>query len=353
MVNWKDILISPSLPIVNAIELIDTTALQIALVVDKNNRLVGTVTDGDIRRGILRNISLEEPVQRIMNPRPTFAKVHDSREIITAIMKLKKLQHIPVVDDDGCIINLESWTDIFQSYNYDNWVVLMAGGQGSRLRPLTEECPKPMLKVGTKPILETILGNFIAYGFHRFYISVNYKAEMIESYFGDGSNWGVEIRYIHEEQAMGTAGSLSLLPEKASKSIVVMNGDLLTKVNFQQLLDFHREHQAQGTMCVREYDFQVPYGVAKMEKHHITRIDEKPMQRFFVNAGIYVLEPEVLELIPKDTSFDMPDLFNKLIQYNCETAGFPIREYWIDIGRMTDFERANGEFTKMFSPGDD
>jgi NDP-sugar pyrophosphorylase family protein len=230
----------------------------------------------------------------------------------------------------------------------DNWVVLMAGGLGSRLRPLTDECPKPMLRVGNKPLLETIIETFIEQGFRRFFISVNYMADTIKEYFGDGSRWGAEIQYLEETSRLGTAGALSLLPEKPQAPLLVMNGDLLTKINFRQLLDFHREHHAQGTMCVREYEFQVPYGVVKMDHHRITGFEEKPIQRYFVNAGIYVLEPQALQHIPHGVFFDMPSLFQTLMADRQEAVVFPIREYWLDIGHMADYDRANGEFARNF-----
>jgi dTDP-glucose pyrophosphorylase len=348
MKDWTKILVAPTITIREALEIIDTSSMQIALIVDETKRLLGTVTDGDIRRGILKGIALDEPVQRIMNPHPTVARSHERRDIVLAVMKLKQLNHIPVVDDEGRVINIETLQDLIRGEDKENWVVLMAGGLGTRLRPLTDECPKPMLKVGGKPVLETILDNFLEYGFRKFYLSVNYKADMVTDYFGDGSRWGTEIRYIHETKRMGTAGALGLLPEKPTRPLMVMNGDLLTKVNFQQLLAFHLEHQAEATMCVREYNFQIPYGVVKMDKHRLMGIDEKPIQRFFVNAGIYVLEPKALDLLPKDTYFDMPSLFAKVIEKNGETTVFPIREYWLDIGQVNDYERANGEFAEVF-----
>jgi len=265
-----------------------------------------------------------------------------------AVMKLKRLNHIPVLDDDGRIIYVETLQGLVKKNDKDNAVVLMAGGMGTRLRPLTNECPKPLLQVGGKPVLETILDNFMEYGFKHFYLSVNYKADMIREYFGDGARWGVEIEYIHEDKRLGTAGALSLLPDIPDKPLLVMNGDLLTKVNFQQLIDFHSVNQAQATMCVREYNFQVPYGVVKMNNHRLTGIDEKPVERFFVNAGIYVLEPKTIKLIPKGEFFDMPSLFQKIIAENGETTAFPIREYWMDIGQMNDYEQANIEFNEVF-----
>lgn len=348
MTHWKEIMISPSTAILKAIEIIDAGAMKIALVVDENNCLLGTVTDGDIRRGILRGVALDEEVQNVMNPNPITARSTETKETVLAIMKLKRLHQIPIIDGQGCVVGIEILDNLLKSNFRENWVMLMAGGLGTRLRPLTDDAPKPLLKVGSKPILETIMDNFIEYGFRKFYLSVNYKAEMIEEYFGDGSRWGVEIRYIHEDKRMGTAGALGLLSEKPTQPLVVMNGDLLTKVNFQQLLDFHIEHRAQATMCVREYDFQVPYGVVKVDKLKLIGIDEKPIHKFFVNAGIYVLDPAALDLIPKNEFFDMPSLYQKLMDLNCETVVFPIREYWMDIGRKDDFERANGEFWEVF-----
>jgi NDP-sugar pyrophosphorylase family protein len=284
-----------------------------------------------------------------MNADPSVARANDSRESILAVMRRKGLHHMPLLDEKGIVVGLDTLDDLIQTRTKDNWVVLMAGGLGSRLRPLTTDCPKPMLKVGNKPLLETILQNFIEYGFHRFYVSVNYMAEVVKAYFGDGSRWGVEIRYLQEDQRLGTAGALSLLSERPKEPMLVMNGDLLTKVNFSQLLDFHISHDAIGTMCVREYDFQIPYGVVKIDKHRITGIEEKPIQRFFVNAGIYVLEPDVLDCITVGEYFDMPTLFEKIIEQKKETVVFPIREYWLDIGHMADYERANGEYTEIFA----
>jgi NDP-sugar pyrophosphorylase family protein len=226
----------------------------------------------------------------------------------------------------------------------------MAGGLGSRLQPLTNECPKPMLRVGNKPILETILDNFIDYGFQRFYFAINYKADIITEHFGNGSKWGVDIRYLHEDRRLGTAGALSLLPEKIIDPLVVMNGDLLTKTNFKQLLDFHSLQAGLATMCVSEYDFQVPYGVVRTKDSRILGIDEKPIHRFFVNAGIYVLEPAALKSIPSATYFDMPSLFDCIIAIDFDTSVFPVREYWLDIGHMNDFDRACMEFPHVFSP---
>ena len=253
-------------------------------------------------------------------------------------------------EEAGRVIGVELLEELIRPRERDNWVVLMAGGLGTRLSPLTNDRPKPMLNVGNKPLLETIIENFVEQGFHRFFISVNYMAGMIKDHFADGGRWGAQIHYLEEDRKLGTAGALSLLPEPPTAPVLVMNCDLLTKVNFRHLLDFHLEHRAQGTMCVREYDFQVPYGVVRLDRQRIAGIDEKPVQRFFVNAGIYVLEPEALHHVPADTFFDMPSLFERLIAEGQEAAAFPIREYWLDIGQLADYDRANGEFAGLFTP---
>ncbi len=344
----EDIFVSPTAPIIEALQIIDRGSVQIALVVDEERRLLGTITDGDVRRGILRGIGLESPVSQVMNREPRTAKLDMDRDTILNVMQYLNVRQFPVLDEAGRVIRLELIDNLLQRTSRDNWVVLMAGGLGTRLGELTKDCPKPLLRVGTKPILEVILDSFIANGFYRFYISVNYKAEMIRDYFGDGSKWGVEIRYIYEGKRLGTAGALSLFPEETSHPIIVMNGDLLTKVNFRQLVDFHVETRAKATMCVREYEFQIPYGVVQVESHRLRKIEEKPMQKFFVNGGIYVVDPDILQMIPQDTFFDMPTLFDEVIVQELNTSVFPIREYWIDIGRKDDFERANGEFLEVF-----
>ncbi len=348
MKDWKKTLVKTETKIIHAMEIIDQSSLQIALVIGDGDRLVGLVTDGDIRRGLLRGVALDEPVEKIMKKDYTTAGIEVSKEVILQQMKQKELRHIPVVDAWGHIVDLKILDDLIEMSPKDNFIILMAGGQGSRLKPLTMDCPKPLLKVGSKPLMETIIENFIEYGFHKFFISVNYKAEMIEEYFQDGSRWGVSIRYIHEDIQMGTAGSLALLPEIPEIPVIIMNADLLTKVNFQHLLDFHQSHKAKATMCIRDYHFQCPYGVIKTEHYRLTRIEEKPTHSFFVNAGIYVLEPDMLELIPKDMKTDMTEFFEKAIELGYETVAFPIREYWMDIGMVDDFERANGEYSEIF-----
>jgi dTDP-glucose pyrophosphorylase len=346
--DWKNVLISPQTKIQETIKIIDLHALQIAIVINQDNRLLGTVTDGDIRRGILKGVSLDTPVEQIMNKRPiAIPEIKDKKSILN-ILKMNKLRHLPVIDDSGCVIGIERLEDLLHSSKSESWIVIMAGGLGSRLRPLTNNCPKPMLPIGDKPLLETSLNHFIEQGFCQFYFSINYQAEQIKTYFGDGSKWGVAIHYLHEDRKMGTVGSLSLFPIKTDKPIIVMNGDILTKVNFEQLINFHLEHQVQATVAVRTYDVQVPYGVVKVNKDRLMGFEEKPVYTSFINAGVYVLNPAVLNKIPRNSYFDMNQLLAIMLANDEEIAIFPIREYWLDIGEIEDFNQAKLDFHEVF-----
>lgn len=349
MKSVHSIKITPRATIREALKIIDSGAMQIAIVVDENDRLIGTLTDGDIRRGLLNNLTLDDGIESVIFKTPTIATLHDTKEEILQKALGKKLHQIPIVDDERRVIGIKEIEELVRPHVKPNAVVLMVGGLGSRLRPLTEDTPKPMLKVGNKPILQTIVEKFAEYGFVNIVMCVNYKSHIIQDYFGDGSAFGVNIEYILEEQRMGTAGALSLLRSAPKEPFFVMNGDLLTNINFEHLLDYHIAQNAMATMCVREYDFQVPYGVVNLEGNRILSIQEKPVHKFFVSAGIYMLSPETLAMIPQDQFYDMPTLFEALIQESKKTVSFPIREYWLDIGRMEEYERANSEYHGVFS----
>jgi len=348
MKNIRDIVVTPDVSVRKVLEIIDKSSKQIALVVDNDNKLLGTISDGDIRRALLNNISLEDSIENIYNKNPTVANINDSREEIINICSAKKIHQIPIVDNNANLVGLEVLDELISKEKKENRVVLMVGGLGTRLRPLTEKTPKPMLHVGGKPILQTIVEKFASYGFVNIVMCVGYKSDIIQNYFGDGSKFGVNIEYVLEKKRMGTAGALSLLREKPTEPFFVMNGDLLTNINFEHLLEYHLSSDAMATMCVREYDFQVPYGVVNVKNEKILSIEEKPVQKFFVSAGIYVLEPKCIDLIPKNNFYDMPALFEKLIENKENAISFPLREYWLDIGRMEEYERANQEYLKVF-----
>jgi len=344
MDTWKSVQVSPNLSLESAINVLDRGSLRIVLVVDKNGHLLGTLTDGDVRRALIQHMPLDTTVQKIMCVTPKVGYRTWSNDEILAFMSRTQLLHLPIVDPDGRVVGLETLHGVLNKPRRDNPVFLMAGGFGKRLHPLTDSCPKPLLKVGDKPILELILDSFIAAGFHRFYISTHYLPEMIHEYFGDGGRWGVEIIYIHETQPLGTAGALGLLPHKdIDKPMFMMNGDLLTNLNYLNLLDFHEEHQGTATMCVRKYEYQVPYGVVSGDGLRITSMEEKPRHSFFINAGIYVLSPALVRGVPKNTRIDMPSLLEQEIAAGRDVNMFPVHEYWLDIGRMDDFRRAQSE----------
>ncbi len=344
MKDWHKAVIAPDTSLRDAIARIDATGLQLAIVLDAGGRLAGILSDGDVRRAILRGTNLSAPVSKAMNRQPITADASMPASKILAMMRSRSLHHVPVVGADGRLLNLALLDEYVGVVKRPNSVVLMAGGLGTRLLPLTKDCPKPMLHVGGKPILENIIEAFAEQGFRKFFLAVNYLAAAVEDFFGDGGRHGVEIQYLHENKRLGTAGALSLLPALPEEPLLVMNGDLLTRARFDQILQFHEEHAADATMAVREYDFQVPYGVVKLEGEAILAIEEKPMHRFFVNAGIYALSPATLALIPQHEFFDMPTLFERIAKSGRPTVAYPLREYWLDVGRIEELERAQNEW---------
>jgi dTDP-glucose pyrophosphorylase/CBS domain-containing protein len=348
MKDYTKILLEPTSTIKEALQVIDSGAMRIGLVIDSDEKLIGTLTDGDIRRGLLNNLKLSDSIESIIFRTPTVCNISDNREDILQIALAKDIYQIPILDNSGRLIGIEEIDLLLKSEKKTNRVVLMVGGLGTRLRPLTDHTPKPMLKVGDKPILETIILNFKKYGFTNILLSVSYKSEIIERYFGDGSNFGVNIEYIHEDKRLGTAGALSLMRDKLTEPFFVMNGDLLTNLNFEYMMKYHIDNDSMGTMGVREYDFRIPYGVVNVEEKNILSIEEKPIHRFFVSGGIYILDIQVLEFIPNNEYYDMPTLFEKIIEKKMRAISFPIREYWLDIGRLEEFKKANDEYHEVF-----
>lgn len=348
MKNWKQILITPNQSIREALLKIDLVGAQIALVADENCRLLGTVSDGDIRRGLLKGMSLSDSVEMCMCRNPSTARSGESEDAILARMRREKLHQLPILDEENHIVRIEILDDYILPAARENWVVLMAGGLGTRLGELTKATPKPMLHVGDKPLLEIILRRFLDQGFRKFYISVNYMAEVIESYFGNGEHLGAEIRYVRESKRMGTAGALSLLPELPVEPFVVANGDLLANIDYAHMLDVHVDSELVATMGVSEYKFQIPYGVVCEEGGLIQRIDEKPVHTSLISAGVYVLSPEALSHVPADRFFDMPTLFESLIASKLNAATYKVHGYWLDIGQAPDYHKANADIDTVF-----
>ena len=340
--------VSPANSVREVMECIDRSAKGIALVLDERRHLIGTVTDGDIRRAILAGMDLELPIGELLKHRqPAFAAaitapLGTDDTTLLHVMSENDVRHIPLVDEDGCVADVAFLTEMVKEYELPLRAVVMAGGLGSRLRPLTEEVPKPMLPVGDKPLLEHIVDQLKQAGIRQVNVATHYKSEVIAEHFKNGEAFGVDIRYVKEDQPLGTAGALSLI-EEMDEPLLVMNGDILTRVDFRALLNFHREHKADLTVCVRQYEFRVPYGVIDTDGVTITGISEKPVVRQFINAGIYLLSPQVLRSIPNGQPYDIPDLIEHLIEEKRTVVCFPIREYWLDIGKVDQYDQAKAD----------
>tara|TARA_B100001250_G_scaffold162201_1_gene139343 strand:+ start:29693 stop:30736 length:1044 start_codon:yes stop_codon:yes gene_type:complete len=336
------ILINPDDTLEEAIQALNSGGMRIVIVIDQNSKLLGIITDGDIRAALLEHKDMQTKAKEFMNSKPYLATEDESKEFILEKMHEKNILAVPIIDSKGRIKALETIHETIKTPTIENPVILMAGGYGKRLHPLTHETPKPLLKVGSEPILETIIKQLADFGFYNFFISTHYKSKMISDYFKDGSKLNVKIDYIHEKEPMGTAGTLTLLPEEFSKlPIILMNGDLATELDFKSLLRNHNESNSSITICVVEYDFQVPYGVIEMKKSKVKNIVEKPTHKFFVNAGIYIINPEVIAEFKDPSYLDMTDLLKDRIEKGNGINIFPLYEKWIDIGRITELNKAN------------
>ena len=346
--SWRDITIGPDASVHQAWETIDRGTMQIALVIDRDCHLLGTVTDGDIRRAVLHGKGLEVPITEVMNASPVTGLLEETNDSWQRTMHRHSLRHLPILDTRGCVVDLARYSMPLEPER-STPVVIMAGGLGTRLRPLTDNTPKPLIPVGPKPVLETIIENFADQGFINIHLCLNYMGDKIRKHFGNGGALGVNITYLQEDRRLGTAGALSLLPGHPSEPVIVMNGDLLTKIDFVRLLDFHNRQGFIATMAMREHRQQVPYGVLKIgEGYVVQELVEKPVERYYVNAGIYILNPETLGHVPNQSFYDMPTLFNTLMSNGEKVGGFPLRDYWVDIGRLEDLEQASAEFAEMF-----
>jgi dTDP-glucose pyrophosphorylase/CBS domain-containing protein len=346
--------ISQGSTIRDAVACIDRNERQIALVVDEDGRLVDTITDGDVRRAILANLNLNTPVSVLrerkagtLNPHPVCAPVGTDAVELLRLMKDRSVRQVPLLDEDRRVVDIVTLRELVQSEPLPLQAVVMAGGLGTRLRPLTENTPKTMLRVGDRPLLESIVKQLRDAGISRVNLTTHYKGDVIAEHFGDGSDFGVEIRYVKEDQPLGTAGALSLL-ESTGQPLLVINGDILTQVDFRAMLEFHADHHADMTVAVRVHEYQIPYGVIHSEGIHVKGVEEKPVVRRFINAGIYLLNPEACRCIPNGKCYDMTDLIENLVAQGRRVISFPVREYWLDIGRMGDYEKAQRDYHKVF-----
>lgn len=341
--NISDLTISPSSSIQEGMRVINENSANVCLVLDEGT-LVGVVTDGDIRRGLLRGEALESSISSVMQK--DFVKVVPSTTVTEAVtvMRKRSLRQVPVVDDASKLIGLYVFDDCVEIDKLPNRVIIMAGGLGTRLRPLTDNCPKPMLKVGGRPILEIILQQCVEAGFKNYFFSVNYLKEQIKDYFQDGANWGVEIKYLEESAPLGTAGALSLLPTRSVHPMLVINGDVLTRIDYRDLLQFHAEQSGVATMCVRNYTTRIPYGVVNTKNSEVLSFDEKPVLTHQVNAGVYLLDPEILDYVPKEQYVDMPSLLEMVNKAEKTVNAFFLHEYWLDVGYPETLQQASSEW---------
>jgi dTDP-glucose pyrophosphorylase/CBS domain-containing protein len=343
--SLDDLFVFPNQPIRVALEHIDRGGLGIALIVDEDRHLIGTISDGDIRRAMLAAIDLDAPasilLERKAKPyaRPVTAQIGTSREILLGLMKQYVLREIPLLDIDDRVVDVVGMDELIPAGNLPMQALIMAGGAGSRLRPLTEDLPKPMLPVGGRPLMEVLLEQLHDSGIRRVNITTHYHPEKITEYFGNGESMGVELNYVNEQEPLGTGGALSLIPQP-SEPMLVINGDILTRVNFRTFLEFHQDNHADMTVAVRKYEFEVPYGVVDCEGVQVRGLREKPRMDFFVNAGIYLLEPIVFQYIPRGQHFNMTDLIQRLLDVKRTVVGFPVREYWLDIGQHAEYAKA-------------
>ena len=344
MKSWKETLVGQHDTLRTVIERLDKAKQQIVLVTNEDLKLLGVITDGDVRRAVLDGIDLEGPCVTIMNPKPQCIAPGTPRKISLKLMREHVFHHLPIVEADGKVCGLLSLDELLGIAKHDEPVLIMAGGRGRRLGDMTQHTPKPMLTIGNSPILESIVQNFVEQGFYKFYFSVNYLSKKIEDHFGDGKKFGADITYVQESQELGTAGALGLIAEDISSNLIVMNGDILTAQNFGDVIEFHQNREADGTMVVRRWSQQIQFGVVDLDGEAIIDIHEKPMIDKLISAGIYILSKDVIRLVAKGETIDMPDLFRRSIDRKMKLVAYEMDGYFTDVGRIDDYDRASRDW---------
>lgn len=339
----ENLVINASATLLEAMAAIDRGACGIALVCDATGKVVGTITDGDIRRAVLRGATLESAVAAVMSQDYVWVGVDAGRAEILDLMRAHTVNQVPVIDSHGRLVAVHTVKEVLGRVERPNWAVVLAGGRGTRLKPYTQSCPKPMLRVAGRPILERLVLHLAGWGIRRVFLSVNYMADMIESHFGDGTGFGCQIEYLRETEPLGTGGPLSLLRDLPSHPVLVMNGDLVTQVDVGRLLRFHESGEYAATVGARSYTIDIPYGVATLDGERLVALQEKPTQRFVVNAGIYVLRPELLAWVPRNGRYPITDLVERCIQEGRSVGVHLIEDDWADIGDPDELRRARGE----------
>lgn len=338
---WRQVILPIDSTIQQAIRNLNESSMKIVVVVNARGELEGTISDGDIRRGLLKGLDFNSPIDSIIHRNALVVPPALGRETVMQLMRVNKIQQIPVVDERQQVVGLHLWDEIASPPVRSNLMVIMAGGKGIRLRPFTENCPKPLVLVAGKPMLEHIIERGKLEGFHHFVLAIHYLGHMIEDYFGNGERLGVRIDYLREQSPLGTAGALGLLKPRPDAPFVVTNGDVLTDIRYGELLDFHMRHNASATMAVRLHEWQHPFGVVQTKGVEIVGFEEKPIARTHINAGVYVLEPDALSVLEEGAPCDMPTLFERLQAKMKRTVAYPMHEPWLDVGRPDDLSLAN------------
>jgi len=351
-IDISSVTIDSSKNIREAMNLLNETDKDIVLVIDENDRLIGTITDGDIRRGLLRGLSMDTPIDRVIYRHPIVTSISMPKETIIELMKINGIRHLPIVDEQRRLVGLEYQAIDNSDYEGILTAVIMVGGGGKRLRPLTEDLPKPMLEVGGQPILEILIESLRNVGFKRIFLAVCYLCHIIEDYFNNGSDFGVDIRYIRESKPLGTAGGLGLIPDdlKPKSPFLVINGDLLTDLNFKAFLDFHIASHYDFTICGRPYKVQIPFGYPVVDGDFVVKFQEKPEFTYLVNSGIYCISPELLDEVPVNEYLNMPALIQRALQLEKRVGMFPLRENFHEIGRLESYEAAEEFYQKNIEP---
>jgi dTDP-glucose pyrophosphorylase len=338
---WRQAILPLTSSIGQAISSLDLTATKIVLICNDQGYLEGTISDGDIRRGLLKGLDMNSPVASIVHRNAFVVPPQISRESVRELMTANKIQQIPVVDENRHVVGLHLWDEISLPINRSNLMVIMAGGIGSRLRPFTEDCPKPLLRISGRPMLEHIIERAKLDGFNHFVLAIHYLGHMIEDCFDNGERLGVRIDYLREDSPLGTAGALALLNPVPELPFIVTNGDVITDIRYGELLDFHVRHSAAATMAVRVHEWQHPFGVVQTQGIEIIGFEEKPIARTHINAGVYALDPSSMSFLKTDERCDMPTLFERLQSEGLKTVAYPMHEPWLDVGRPDDLLSAN------------
>ncbi len=335
--KWKETILTTKAAIQDVLKNLNKSGSRITLIVNHKKEFQGTISDGDIRRALINKVEQNASIQKIINKKALIVNPETKHEIVLGLMLKNKIQQIPIINKNNKIVGLYLWDEVAAHKKIPNIMVIMAGGRGTRLGKYTKNCPKPLLPVNGKPMLERIIERAKSQGFKHFLISINYLGQMIKDYFSNGKKWNVKIDYINENQPLGTGGALKLISPKLKLPFVVSNCDIMTDFHYGELLDYHYNHKAEATMAVRNHEWENPYGVVRTKGVDIIGFEEKPVVLSHINAGVYVLEPSAINVIKKNEKLDMPNIFERLKEKNLKTVVYPIHEPWADIGIPEDY----------------